>query len=115
MVPNVEKNQVVGYITAEELQTRLKQGEELQVIDVREADELVETGIIPGVKHIPMHDVQDRIGEVDLAKETVIVCRSGRRSQSVCYLLFTLGHEHVKNMTGGMKTWEGERAKYRPE
>ena len=111
---NKEKNQTVGFITTEELLARLNQGDDLQLIDVREAEELEETGIIPGILHIPMYEVEARVGELDMDKETIVVCRSGRRSQSVCYLLYSLGHAHVKNMTGGMKAWQGNRAVFPP-
>ena len=104
------KQQTVGYITAEDLLKRLEQGDDLQLIDVREAEELEETGFIPGALHIPMYEVEAKLDSIDLKKEMIVICRSGRRSQSVCYLLYTHGHQHVKNMYGGMKGWNGERA-----
>jgi rhodanese-related sulfurtransferase len=111
---DTEMQRRVGYITADDLLKRLDRGDDLQLIDVREVEELEETGVIPGIKHIPMYEVEAKIGEVDLGKETIVICRSGRRSQGVCYLLHTLGHHHVKTMTGGMKDWKGKREVFTP-
>ena len=73
-------------ITADELQTRVEAGEELNIIDVREADE-VAAGMIPGAKHIPLGEVAERVGELDAQKEYHMVCRAGRRSEMACEIL----------------------------
>lgn len=83
---------------------RLQQGEELQVIDVRERAE-VATGKIPGAKHIPLGQLSTRLQEIDPQKDAVIVCHSGSRSAMACDFLLSSGYAKVTNMLGGMSAW----------
>ena len=57
-------------ITSTEVQELLNKGEQLNLVDVREADEVAE-GIIPGAIHIPLGDVAARISEFDKSKAYV--------------------------------------------
>ncbi len=93
-------------ITADELEKRVEAGEELNIIDVREADE-VAAGMIPGAKHVPLGDVEERIGEFDAQKEYHVVCRAGRRSEMACGILES-NDINTTNVEGGMTAWNGE-------
>lgn len=93
-------------ITPEELLARLEKDKSLEIIDVRE-DEEWEGGHIPTAKHIPLGDLANRMNELQPDKETILVCRSGRRSTMACEYLAQLGY-HVVNLTGGMMKWTGE-------
>ena len=93
-------------ITAKELEQKLNAGEKLNIVDVRE-DEEVATGIIPGAKHIPLGQVPERLEELDKKKHYYMVCRSGGRSSNACQFLIQQGY-NVTNMVGGMLAWEGE-------
>lgn len=90
-------------ITPAEYLARKERGENLTLLDVREAWEL---GIVsvPGIVHIPMNEVPDRIGELDRSVETVVLCRSGRRSFEVARLLQQQGFRAV-NLAGGILAW----------
>ncbi len=105
----LKKMEQVKEITTEELKKRLEQNEELELVDVRE-DEEVEEGIIPGARHIRMNDIPSHIDAFDKEKEYIFICRSGRRSENVCYYLQEQGYK-VRNMVGGMLEWEGEITK----
>jgi rhodanese-related sulfurtransferase len=93
-------------ITTSELQAKLEAGEAVNVIDVREVDE-VEAGHIPGITHIPLGLLEFRMHELDKSKPYVMVCRSGGRSGQATMFLESQGFD-VTNMTGGMLEWEGE-------
>ncbi|MEK6269051.1 MAG: rhodanese-like domain-containing protein [Planococcus sp. (in: firmicutes)] len=93
-------------ITTDELQTRVEAGEELNIIDVREEDEVV-TGMIPGAKHIPLGEMEERVGELDAQKEYYMICRSGRRSEMAGGILETNDID-ATNVEGGMLAWNGE-------
>lgn len=86
---------------------RLKKGEKLNIVDVRE-DAEVATGIIPGAKHIPLQELSQRYTEIDPNQETIMVCRSGNRSSMACQFLLGMGYHKVKNMMGGMNYWQGD-------
>ncbi|KAA0948584.1 rhodanese-like domain-containing protein [Sporosarcina sp. ANT_H38] len=93
-------------ITTTELQQLLEQGEQLNLVDVREADE-VATGMIPGAIHIPLGDVPVRMSELDSSKSYILVCRSSGRSGRAQEFLADEGYD-VTNMVGGMLQWKGD-------
>lgn len=90
-------------ITPAEFIARRDSGQKLTLLDVREAWEL---GIVsvPGFVHIPMNEVPDRLGELDRSVETVVLCRSGRRSLEIARLLQQHGFQAV-NLAGGILAW----------
>ncbi|MCA1038740.1 rhodanese-like domain-containing protein [Bacillus infantis] len=96
----------IEIITTEELEQLLKEGKKLELVDVRE-DEEVEQGMIPGAKHIRMGDIPANMDYFDDEKEYIFICRSGRRSENVCYYMQDQGFK-VRNMAGGMLEWKGE-------
>jgi len=93
-------------MTVKEVETLLNEGKKLNIIDVREVDE-VAVGKIPGVLNMPLGLVEFRMHELDKSKEYIIVCRSGGRSGRATQFLESYGF-NVINMTGGMLAWEGK-------
>jgi len=91
---------------ANEVNDLLKKGKFLNIIDVREVDEVRE-GKIPGAINIPLGLLEARMHELDKSKEYIIVCRSGGRSGRACQFLDYYGY-NVTNMAGGMLAWDGE-------
>lgn len=92
--------------TAKEVENMLKEGKQLDIIDVRETDE-VAAGKIPGAQNIPLGLIEARMHELDKSKEYIMVCRSGGRSGRAAQFLEGRGFK-VINMTGGMLAWEGK-------
>lgn len=92
-------------ITPEEVKQRLENGEKLDIVDVRE-DEEVALGIIPGAVHIPLGELPQRLADIPQNGETILVCRSGNRSGRALEYLEAQGLTLLKNMTGGMLDWE---------
>lgn len=78
-------------------------GERLVLLDVREAWEL-DISSVPDTVHIPMGEVRTRLDELDRAVETVVLCRSGRRSYDVALFLQQNGFNAV-NLAGGILAW----------
>ncbi len=66
----------IEIITPEELKQKLEAGEKLELVDVREDEEVAE-GMIPGAKHIRMRDIPANLEYFDRNKEYIIICRSG--------------------------------------
>jgi rhodanese-related sulfurtransferase len=96
----------IQIITPEELKKKLEEGEKLELVDVRE-DEEVAQGMIPGAKHIRMGEIPINLDYFDKDKEYIFICRSSARSGNVCYYLQEQGYK-VRNMVGGMLAWPGE-------
>ncbi len=93
-------------VTAVEVKELLESGKEVNLIDVRETDE-VAAGTIPGAVHIPLGDVEARASELDKSKPYIIICRSGGRSGKATSFLESAGYD-ATNMSGGMLDWQGE-------
>ena len=96
----------VKNITANEVLDKFDANEALNVIDVREDDE-VANGVIPGALHIPLGQIADRQGELNKDTAYIIVCHAGGRSFTAASYLDNEGF-NVTNMEGGMSAWEGE-------
>ncbi len=92
-------------VTAKEIEAKLSAGQTLNLIDVREVDEVAE-GKIPGAINIPLGLLEFRMNELDKNVEYTMVCRSGGRSVQATKFLESYGYKAV-NMAGGMLAWEG--------
>lgn len=92
-------------VTAKEIEVKLSAEQPLNIIDVREVDEVAE-GKIPGAINIPLGLLEFRMNELDKHTEYTMVCRSGGRSGQATKFLESYGYK-VVNMTGGMLAWEG--------
>jgi len=92
-------------MSAKEIEALLNEGKTLNIIDVREVEE-VSTGKVPGAVNIPLGLVEFRMHELDKSNEYILVCRSGARSSRAGQFLESYGF-NVMNMAGGMLAWEG--------
>ena len=73
------------------------------VLDVREDDEWA-AGHVPGATHIPLGELEARIGEVEDGGRVWVICRSGARSQKGADILFSNGIDAV-SVAGGTMGW----------
>ena len=95
-------------ISATELKQRLDNGDDIQIIDVREADE-VAIGTIPNSIHIPLGQVINRMSEIDPERETVVHCKMGGRSARAIQALKQSGFSgNLLNLKGGIIAWSNE-------
>jgi len=94
-------------MTPTEFAALRKSGADVVLLDVREAWEL-DVARVDGVVHIPMGEVADRLKELDPARQTVVLCRSGRRSMEIARFLEQKGFKSVANLKGGILAWGQE-------
>ena len=95
-------------ITATELKQRLDKGDDLQIVDVREDNE-VAIGRIPNSVHIRLAEVLNRMGEIDPNRETVVHCKMGGRSARAIDALQRSGFKgKLINLKGGITGWSNE-------
>ena len=94
-------------ITVEELKKKMDQGENLNLVDVREPYENAEFNI-GGILY-PLGNIQSMmVDELEplMNEELILYCRSGNRSGQACMILDTLGFKNTKNLVGGMLAWQ---------
>ncbi|WP_028775777.1 rhodanese-like domain-containing protein [Shimazuella kribbensis] len=96
-------------ITPVEVEQRLQSGERLNIIDVREIDEIAE-GKIKQARSIPLGTLENRLQDLNREQEYIMVCRSGGRSERACKVMQKNGFK-VTNMVGGMLQWNGKISK----
>ena len=93
-------------ITVEEVKARIDDGEQLNILDVREPYENTEFNI--GGILVPLGKIQSmQLDQIEDWKneEVIVYCRSGNRSGQACQILEMTGFSNVKNLTGGMIQW----------
>jgi sulfur-carrier protein adenylyltransferase/sulfurtransferase len=91
-------------ITAPELAERLKNGDRLRLVDVREPHEL-QISRLEGADLIPLGQLAARLPELDSAEEIVLMCKAGTRSARALELLASAGFRKIKNLKGGINAW----------
>ena len=95
-------------ITATELKQRLDQGDDIQIIDVRE-DYEVALGRIPDAVHIPLAQVMSRMNEIEPNRDTVVYCKMGGRSARAIDALQRSGFSgKLINLKGGIIGWAND-------
>jgi rhodanese-related sulfurtransferase len=77
---------------------------DVQVVDVRNPGETA-LGTIPGSAVIPLAQLRDRAGELDLDRPVVVYCAGGYRSSVAASLLRSLGADDVSDILGGYGAW----------
>jgi rhodanese-related sulfurtransferase len=92
-------------ISVQELKEKMDKGENIFVIDVREAHEYEEANI--GSELIPLGDLPAKMDDLEEHKsqEVIVMCRTGNRSSMAQYLLKEAGFANVLNLKGGIVAW----------
>jgi rhodanese-related sulfurtransferase len=77
------------------------------VLDVREPNELAETGTVKGAIHIPLGQLESRLGELPKDKVILTACRAGGRASRALTLLESKGFKTAGFC--GLKDYTGPR------
>ncbi len=103
----------IADLSVEELAQRLKSGatEGLQLIDVRELEEIV-IASIPSFVVLPLSQFNQWAEQIttrfDPHQETLVLCHHGIRSAQMCQWLVSQGFTNVKNITGGIDAYANQ-------
>ena len=81
-------------IEPKELDIRLKRGDQIQLVDVREPHEL-EISSIQGACLIPLGLLTSRLSDLNRTEEVVFFCRTNQRSTHALELLISAGFSDV--------------------
>ena len=108
-----EAKQQVENLTPQQVQEAMANGN-ATLIDIREKDELEQTGKIEGSVHAPRgmlefyadESLPYHKPEFDRNKRIILHCASGGRSALAAATLKQMGYQNVAHMDGGMKAWK---------
>lgn len=102
----------VACLTAQEVAEALED-QEVLLVDLREANERVEHGAIPGGVHAPRGMLEFYAdptsayfhADFDPTRRTILYCASGGRSALAAETLTRLGYTRVTYLKGGLHAW----------
>jgi rhodanese-related sulfurtransferase len=108
-----ELARTIDNLDVEQLKREMAQDNELLLLDLREIQELVDKGTIPGSLHVPRGMLEfwadpaspyarDYFGE---HKRTVVFCAGGGRSVYAVKALQDMGYSNVAQLTPGFGGW----------
>ena len=101
-------------LSVDELSREMEENDDLLVIDLREIQEVVDLGTIPGAKHVARGMLEfwadpaspyyrDFFGE---DKRTVVFCAGGGRSVYATLALQDMGYTNVAHLEVGFNGWQ---------
>lgn len=76
----------------------------VQIVDCRSEREW-RSGHLKGSKLMPLGSIGNRMGELDMERPVIVVCRSGHRSSAAARQLTAAGFTDVKSLKGGINAW----------
>jgi len=93
-------------IGPDELSEKLRRGERVYLLDVRHEWEH-QLARLPGDALIPLHELQQRLDEVQPARGDLVVCycHHGVRSLSAAAFLRQAGFPDAVSLAGGIDRW----------
>lgn len=111
----LEVAQAIESLEVEEVKRELAENGELLLLDLREIQELVDKGTIPGSTHVPRGMLEfwadpaspyarDYFGE---HKRTIVFCAGGGRSVYAVKALLDMGYSNVAQLGPGFGGWLG--------
>jgi rhodanese-related sulfurtransferase len=98
-----EPEPVVPEVSAPDLLAEIQAGKSPVILDIRESYEWNQVRV-PGVQHIPMNSIPQRLDELDRDADWVIMCAHGNRSYGVTAWLNDQGFT-ARNLQGGITMW----------
>lgn len=106
-IPGTHPEMGEGFeISVHDLKAMMDEERDFTLLDVRNPTEW-QIGHIDGARLIPLHELPDRLGELDTADQLVVQCHSGQRSARATQLLREMGYRAV-NLAGGIDAWSAE-------
>jgi rhodanese-related sulfurtransferase len=88
-------------ITSDQLRAKISNNDNIQIIDIREDYEFEENNI--GGTNIPMENMLNSLDQIDISKQVIICCRTGKRSAAMIHTIERkLSLENIYSLEGGV-------------
>ncbi len=94
-------------IPVQELASRRDAPDAPVILDVRTQQERA-IASVDGSIWIPMHELPQRLQEIESQREVAVLCHSGIRSTQVVHFLRQQGFDRSRNIAGGIDRWSVE-------
>ena len=104
---DVVRSSSVRQLTPRELSERLRRGDPIELIDVREPYEW-RIARIDGARLVPLGRIAASGPELARDRDIVLYCHHGVRSEAAGEQLVALGFDRIWNLTGGIDRWSEE-------
>jgi adenylyltransferase/sulfurtransferase len=104
---DADRSSSVRDVTPRELSERLRRGDQIELIDVREPYEW-RIARIDGARLVPLGRIAASAPELTRDKDIVLYCHHGVRSQAAGEELVAQGFDRIWNLTGGIDRWSEE-------
>ena len=101
---DVDRAPSIREITPVQLEERIRRGDDIQLIDVRETWEW-QIARLPGAKLVPLSTFDSGSTAIDSEREVVLYCKVGARSMHAAQHLADRGFSKVTNLSGGILRW----------
>jgi adenylyltransferase/sulfurtransferase len=89
-----------------ELRRRLDEGEDFQLLDVREDYEWEICNLsAAGARLVPLSQLPDELDSLDRERALIIHCRTGPRGANAVAYLRAMGFDNAVNLEGGILAW----------
>lgn len=102
---------MVEPLDPEDLQERMRNGEGMQIVDIR-PEPLFRGGHLQGAVNLPLNDLPTMIDEIEWNEDVVVVCPIGESSRQAARLIESYegisNDQRVFNLTGGYREWDGD-------
>ena len=103
------QNKKIVEVSEDELREMMAEKKDLQILDVREDWERLQSRIDPSL-HQPLGNLVNSVPISPLdclipEKDVVVYCKAGVRSRMACEALQSIGFNHLFNLTPGMDGW----------
>ena len=97
-------NKAPERIAIPDLQTKIETSKKLLIVDIRMPKEIQESGAVPDAVHVPMDDIEQRVGDFPWGTEVVFYCGGGGRASRAAQALWDSGHRNVYYF--GLRDWK---------
>lgn len=97
----------VNEVTVQELSAMIKEGKDIQLVDVRTEFEHHIANL--GGKIIPLEEIVNHVDEIDREKPVIMYCKVGIRSmEAILHLQNIYDFKNLYNLKGGINAWAAE-------
>lgn len=93
-----------GRMSVHDLKTRMDEGEDWHVLDVRSIYEYAHAHI-KGSTNMDVGSLPVHMNSLPKDKPIAVICATGGRSSMGCRMLMRRGFDNVFNVVGGMSAW----------